>query len=71
MAQQRSCRNPLALLALTYAIEVFRVAASDLAWGAQSPKWRFLSSTFAAHVGSQSPSVLSGFWVLLTVASED
>ena len=70
----RSCRgsDPGALLrsetllgfGLTYAIEVFRVAASDLAWGAQSPNGGFVVY-FAAHVVVAVAIVLSGFWVLL------
>jgi len=49
---------------LTYAIEVFHVAASDLAWVAQSPNAGFVVY-FAAHVVVAAAIVLSGFWVLL------
>jgi hypothetical protein len=49
---------------LTYAIEVFHVAASGLAWAAQSPDAGVVVY-FAMHVAVAAAIVLSGFWFLL------
>ena len=50
---------------LTYAIEVFRFAISDLVSAAQQQD---LGATayFAAHLAVASAILLSGFWILLT-----
>ncbi|MDQ6712512.1 MAG: hypothetical protein M3Z28_04915 [Candidatus Dormibacteraeota bacterium] len=50
---------------LTYSIEVFRVALSDLAWAAQKPEPGAIAY-FAAHLAVAAAIVLSAFWLLLT-----
>ena len=49
---------------LTYAIEVFRVAASDLEWLAQGSDPGVIAY-FGVHVALAAAIVLSGFWILL------
>ena len=49
---------------LTYAIEVFRVADSDLGWLAQRPDPGVIAY-FGVHVAVAAAIVLSGFWILL------
>ena len=49
---------------LIYAIEVFRVAASDLEWLTQRPEPGAIAY-FGVHVVVAAVIVLSGFWILL------
>ncbi len=49
---------------LTYSIEVFHVALSDLAWAAQKSELGVIAY-FGAHVAVAAAIVLSGFWSLL------
>ena len=49
---------------LTYAIEVFHVAASDVAWLVQRPDPGVIAY-LAAHVAVAAAILLAGFWMLL------